>query len=491
MFRRTRTATTLCLLAAITLTAAIIAGCADPNIGDRTPLGHDGSAKYVFLFVGDGMGPAQVHATEVYRAAVHNQSHGVKTPDVAPLVLSRLPVHGACTTYSWSSQTTDSAASGTALATGFKTNNGMVSMTPDLTPVATLGELAKARGMKVGIISDVPANHATPAVFYAHQESRGQYHEIAMQIADSCVDLLAGSSLPNNERTLDLEAIAKAEAAGFRYVTNRAELDGCRPGDRVLSITPAMTFVTDRKPEAQTLANLTRKATELLDGPGGFFIMVEAGRIDWTGHANDAKATIDEVQAFDDAVAAAMEFYRKHPTETLIVVTADHETGGMSLASSGKKSLKGIACLADQTRTYGKFNEVFFQAWKVANEHLWSGAADNIPADLKQEVEATFGFLWDDLGEKQVALLEEAYDDSMGAVPDVPGMYGKREAFPVAIGRVVSQRAGIGWTTFGHSPMAVPVRATGACAYRFGGFIDNTQIAHRLAEVMRVELQRK
>lgn len=464
---------------------AMVAGCASHRHTESGPSVRNGGAKYVFLLIGDGMGNAHVHAAEIYRAAVAQRDTEIISPGVDHLAMSRLPVHGMCTTYSVNRQTTDSAAAGTALATGFKTDNGMISMTPDGKSRVTIAEQAKARGMKVGIISDVPANHATPAVFYAHQKSRGQYHEIAMQIAGSCLDVLAGSSLPGQGR-INQEAVDAATEAGFTYVTTRQQLNAARPGDRVLAIYPDMTFVTDRAEGAMSLAELTRKTIELLDTPKGFFIMVEAGRIDWSGHANDAKAVVDEVMAFDDVVAEAMAFYRKHPEETLVVVTSDHETGGMTLASIGERSEIGIASLADQQTTYNRFNEDIFAPWKA--EHTWTGVEDNVPADLKQQVQRVFGFAWDELSPAQADLLEAAYDRSMGGAEAGPAMYGKREAFPVAIGHVMSQRAGIGWTTFGHSPVTVPVFAEGAGSRQFSGAMDNTDIARRMARAMGLEL---
>jgi len=191
------------------------------------------------------------------------------------------------------------------------------------------------------------------------------------------------------------------------------------------------------------------------------------------------------VQAFDDAVAVAVDFYRRHPAETLIVVTADHETGGMALGTNGGATATGMADLARQTMTYQRFDRLYFQPVKEAGN--WTGVADDVPEALKQQVAEVLGLAWADLTPKQSALLELAYDQSMGGAPPGEGLYGKREAFPVALGQVLSQRAGITWTTFGHSPLNVPVRAAGAGSYRFGGVIDNTQIPRRMAEVMGLE----
>ncbi len=473
----------LLVLAAV----VFVAGCADRRGSASERIAPEGGAKYVFLFIGDGMGNVHVNATEIYRAAVRRQRTGAEGPGVDHLVMSRLPVHGTCTTYSANYQTTGSAASGTALATGRKTDNGMISVTPEGERLPTVAELAKARGMKVGVISNVPANHATPAVFYAHQQSRGQYHEIAMQIADSCADFLAGSGIRDAEGPLG-DPVAEAVAAGFRHATTREELAECRPGDRVLFVQSMRTALDRTDDRIASLAELTRRCIDVLDGPGGFFVMVEGGRIDWNAHANDARAVVESVEELDAAVAEAVDFYRDHPAETLIVVTADHETGGMSLGSDGSRSDLGMACLARQRMTYGKFGAEIFEPWKA--EHEWTGPADDVPEQLKRHVEEVFGLVWDDLSEAQAELLETAYDRSMGGEEAGPALYGKREAFPVAVSRVLSERAGISWTTFGHSPVSVPVYAAGPAAHRFDGVMDNTDVARRLAEAMRLELSR-
>ena len=166
-----------------------------------------------------------------------------------------------------------------------------------------------------------------------------------------------------------------------------------------------------------------------------------------------AKGTVDEVLAFDEVVAEAVAFARRHPDETLIVVTADHETGGMTLGNDGKRDKRGIACLAEQKMTYNKFNQEIFAPWKATA--TWTSVEDNVPEDLKQQVEQAFGLVWADLSFEQAALLERAYDSSVGGMAAGPAIYGKREAFPLAISRVMDERAGVGWTTFGHSPAAL------------------------------------
>jgi alkaline phosphatase len=252
---------------------------------------------------------------------------------------------GLTETASADSLVTDSAAAGSALATGCKTVNGVLGMSADgqekLGP--TLARQAARRGMKVGIVSTVSLDHATPASFYAHQPRRSDYYEIAMQLPTSGFDYFAGGGLQGRHpeyrqgRADPYDAIREA---GYVLVRNRDQLAKADPAAKVcfftdeLDFNAAMGYAIDRSPGSPDLAELTRIGIERLAGPGGFFLVVEGGRIDWACHENDAATTAREVIDFDRAVAVALDFYRRHPGETLLIVTADHETGGLGLGNS-------------------------------------------------------------------------------------------------------------------------------------------------------------
>ncbi|HOI54516.1 MAG TPA: alkaline phosphatase [Phycisphaerae bacterium] len=481
-----------CWLAVACVGLWLAAGCA-PSVTEQQVLSNQGVPKYVFLFIGDGMGVAHVHAAEIYLGAVENAKAGKSGPGMHRLTMTQFPVSGLITTYSASSQVTDSAAAGTALATGHKTSNGTVSMDPDgrlcYTSVATA---ARARGMKVGIVSSTCITDATPAVFYAHQPYRGEQYEVGLQLAASPFEYIAGSEVGEAEgpqgNILDI-----ARSKGVQVATSRYELATCRPGRRVF-FQEKIPYEIDRPPHRVSLAELTAKGIELLDNPDGFFMMVEGGKIDGGGHNNDAAATIGEVLALDAAIDEAMRFYRKHPLETLIVVTADHETGAMALNNDYKRSPLGMAVLAGQTQSWNAFSFEVFNS--VKETQTWTSTGDNIPEDLWQALGSRFGLTWDTLTDAEKTMLEDAYDASMasrGKVDEkgrrlaVPG-YSRYEPLPLTAAKLVGYRAGIGWSTFGHSPMPVPVWAVGAAAWRFDGFNDNTDIPKGLAAAMRIEL---
>lgn len=289
--------------------------------------------RYMLLFIGDGMGPAQREAAEAFAGR--------------ELVMNHLPVRGSTTTFASNQTITDSAAAATAMACGQKTANGVLGQTPEGTNLQTIAEQAAERGMRVGIVSSVSLDHATPAGFYAHVPSRDRYYEIGLQLAASGFDYFAGGGLVD---PLGIKAVAKGYVptatvavvtaitnAGYTVVSKREDFEALVPGSgKVLAVHPrldgaAMPYAADRQEGEPTLAEFTRKGIELLDNERGFFLMVEGGKIDWASHANDSARLLPEVVAFDAAVQAGVAFAEAHPYETLLIVTADHETGGLMI----------------------------------------------------------------------------------------------------------------------------------------------------------------
>lgn len=467
--------------------------------------------KYIFYFIGDGMGSPQIHSAEAYLAQLAEGDEEPGSEKAVKLTMSTFPVQGMSTTAAYDRFITGSAAAGTALACGMKTNVGVISMDPDKTrPYRTLAEAAKDRGMKVGIITSVSIDHATPAVFYAHQPSRNNYHEIAMELANSDFDYFAGGGFKKDETGED-GAIAAAVANGFTYCSSREELDATHPGDRVIATNELLTggsalpYAIDRQEgrfaDNISLAEFTEKGIELLKNRKGFFMMVEGGKIDWANHANDARASIDDTIAFDDAIKVAVEFMERHPRQTLIVVTADHECGGMTLGFAGTKYDTHFELLAQQKKSYEMFNNDYFSDYKESAS--WGGIEDNITADLKTAIADYFGLIYDDgidgnsnpyeLTEYERKQLEDAYDRSMGGESIVGSqedyrLYGHYEPFTVTITHLLNNKAGIAFTSYSHTGVPVPVLAAGRGATLFGGFYDNTDIAKRLAKVMHVSI---
>ena len=273
----------------------------------------EGNVKNVILLIGDGMGPGQITAAELMNGE-------------EPLTLMSLPYMSMVTTYSSSNYVTDSAASATALATGSKTNNGMISMTPSGEILKTVIEIAEERSMATGIVTNTRVTHATPAAFMAHVNDRNSEAAIAQQVVESKVDVvLGGGSIYFKDLDLTAAGYTVVDTTNGFLAINSIMVFG-------LFATDYMSYDSIRDPEIEpSLAEMTRKSIELLSiDPDGFFLMVEGGRIDHASHANDFENTLSEVYAFDSAVLEAL-VYASGRNDTLIIVTADHETGGLLL----------------------------------------------------------------------------------------------------------------------------------------------------------------
>ena len=465
------------------------------------------SPKYVFLFIGDGMALPQLNAAEMYLHARENDVPGHKK-----LNITQMAYQGLTTTYAADSFITDSAAAGTALSSGYKTNSGVIAMDPSKTkPYETVAEIAKKSGMKVGIVSSVSIDHATPACFYAHEPSRKNYHEIGMQLAVSDFDYFAGGGLkkpvsPDGKT----DAYKVAEENSFTVTRTREDFLALKPGvGKVFAVSPeldadkALNYAIDG--QTLTLGEFTRKGIELLDGPQGFFMMIEGGKIDWSCHANDAVTTIKDTLAFDEAVAAGLEFAARHPEETLVVVTGDHETGGLTIGFAGTEYSTYLDYLGGQTMSFIAFDKVLDEYRK--NTSLGDARLE----DLKEEIEKAFGLviLGDDerkrldllaangdtkaeerlyfsLTEEELREVEKAFVRSMNKEEEKAGdketylIYGGYEPLTVTLTHTLNNKAGFAWTTYAHTGVPVPTFAQGVGADQFTGYYDNTDIGKML-----------
>ncbi|OHE67593.1 MAG: alkaline phosphatase, partial [Treponema sp. GWB1_62_6] len=453
------------------------------------------AAKYVFLFIGDGMSMSQVNAAEVYANALASKDVNIKK-----LGFSKFPVAGLTTTYDAGSIITDSASAGTAIATGHKTLGGVINMDPTKTiPYKTIAEYARDAGMKVGIVSSVSIEHATPAVFYAKTPSRGNMYDIAVQLGKSGFDYFGGGGFnqPKGKNKDQPDAIELAKSAGYRFVNTRADFDALKPGaGKVLAVnatlqdSSAMPYDMDRATDDLSLADYTSKGIELLsDDADGFFMMVEGGKIDWACHANDAGASIRDTLAFDAAVARAVAFAEKHPDETLIVVTGDHETGGMSIGFAGTQYTTFFDKIGPQKMSYVAFDAKVLKPYKAATAKGEAKLEDLVPA-----IEDAFGINVAALNQIQKEQLERAFMRSMGSETERSVkeeeylFYGGYEPLTVKITQILNQTAGIGWTSYSHTGVPVATFAKGAKQELFGGYYDNTEIFAKLADAMGLKV---
>ncbi len=288
--------------------------------------------KFVFLFIGDGLGFAHVSLAEAYlssqKGEIANES----------LSFTRFPVMGMVSTFSANTYITCSSAAGTALATGHKTNNGMLGIDPEGNKLRSIAYDIKKKGMKVGIVSNVTIDHATPAAFYASSNSRNNYYEIATQIPESGFDFFGGGGFAQpTGPDKDQKDIYKVLEDGGYAVARGIQEYMSKKGAPKLALfqdhgkEEALPYVIDRDQSDLTLSHVVAAAVDYLYDTEGFFIMAEGGKIDWAAHSNDGKTTILETLDFADAVEVAYQFYLKYPNQTLIIVTSDHETGGLTL----------------------------------------------------------------------------------------------------------------------------------------------------------------
>ncbi|MCB0276682.1 MAG: alkaline phosphatase [Calditrichaeota bacterium] len=292
--------------------------------------------KNVIFMIGDGMGITQMTAGRLREFGPNSKSR-----------IESMPVTGLAHTHSIDDLITDSAASATALATGYKTRNGMIGMLPDMTSAKTLLEAAAEAGKKTGVVATSSVTHATPASFTAHVALRKMEPQIAEQQASGNVDVILGAGLQffqpmsteGSDRRDNRDLLAEARENGFQVVRSADEMAAITDG-RILGLF-APKYLSGLAGEP-SLTEMTNKAISLVkDDPDGFFLMIEGSQIDWGGHDNDPEYVIREMIAFDKAVQAALDF-AEADGQTLVVVTADHETGGMSITkgSFGGDSLE-------------------------------------------------------------------------------------------------------------------------------------------------------
>ena len=445
-------------------------------------------AKYVFYFIGDGMGVNQVLGTEMYLSELKGEI------GVTPLLFTQFPYSTMATTFSATNGVTDSAAAGTALATGKKTKNGALGVTKDSERVNSVASWAKENGYRVGVSTSVSIDHATPAAFYAHQDKRSAAYQIGLDLIETNFDFYAGSDFvdSNNAQAKDGKTYESlyslAQKAGFTIARGYKDYQKkAKKADKMILFqtekasqknNSSIPYAIDRKKGDMSLAEITRAGINFLskDLSKGFFLMVEGGKIDWAGHANDAATNFREVIDMDEAVKVAYEFYSQHPDETLIVVTADHETGGMSIGN-GSYNLN-LQALKSQKMSEEEFTLLIngLRA-KYKNQVPWEA--------IQQALKENFGF-WDTvkLNEKHEARLKAIYDKSFGNQPvDLEKtLYSQAEPISSEAKRILNSIANVGWVSGGHSAGHVPVFAIGANAHLFQERIDNTEIPVKIAE---------
>jgi alkaline phosphatase len=472
--------------------------------------------KYVFFFLGDGMANSQIQATEAYLTEFNGGSATEAVDLLKPenrLNMSKMPVQGMQTTYDAHALMTDSASSATAFACGIKTLSGVIGMDDTKTiNYKSVAQLAHERGKRVGVISSVSLDHATPAAYYASVTNRGYMNSIATQLVESGYEFFGGGGFasptgPARSGDTSNNIWDLLDQSGYTVKNDRDSILGLKttPEEKVVCINPwlqdsaAMPYAIDRPETNLSLKEMTEVGIACLMGKNknkysdkGFFLMVEGGKVDWACHANDAAATIHDMIDFDEAVGVALEFYRKYPGQTLIVVTGDHETGGMTIGHATTAYTAYYDRLLDQSCSFQYFGQNQWASHKAAYGGGYDYAsANNLSGnsamiDLMMEA---FGLKWADLNDYQKERLEDAYDKSMCGTNNNSSaenqlLYGGYEPIIVTITHILNERSSVGWTSYSHTGVPVPVYAAGANDSRFSGFYDNTDIAKQLAKAM-------
>lgn len=487
--------------------------------------------KYIFLFIGDGMSYPQIQLTNYFVSASQGENGGSVTVDGEEksilssknqLTMMSFPIAGSAQTYDSTSFAPDSASTATSIATGKKTWSGSINVSEDFSEkYETIAEkLKKQKDYKIGILSSVNLNHATPAAFYAHQESRNSYYEIGLELIDSNFDYFAGGGLKKTtgEEGDKEDLYTLAEKAGYKVVKTQAEAEALTAEDgkaividEHLADSDAMAYELDRQDDEWGLADYVEKGIEVLDNDNGFFMMVEGGKVDWACHANDAASTIADTIALDNAVEKAVKFYAEHPDETLILVTGDHETGGLTIGFAGTDYDTFLKNFENQKISYAKYDSDYVAAYKenktdfdtvmqdvtelfglaAPQDETEVATQQKDSADLHPESEND-GAL--EMTAYEYEQLKQAYETTMSRIGEEEEYgqeeyvkYGSYEPLTVTITHILNNKSGINFGSYAHTGLPVEVLVKGVGAETFDGYYDNTDIYNRMAELTGVE----
>jgi len=422
---------------------------------DETP---SQAPRNVILLIPDGFGPASATFARDYLRATTGRFE---------LAFDSLHV-GSTRTASSDSRITDSAAAGTALATGHKTYNGAISVDSTGRPVAHLVEAAEEQGMATGLVVTSRITHATPAVFSAHVRDRGEEDRIAVQQLDAGIEVLMGGGLRHflprakgGQRTDGRNLVEEAAQQGYHIARSASALEQAPENGLLLGLFAGshMAYEIDREQTQQpSLATMTHHALDRLSGhEDGFFLMVEGSRIDHAGHSNDAAAHLHDILAFEEAVMAALD-YARTDGETLVLTLSDHETGGLSVGRN-------------------RDGEGIYQ-WHpepLAKVKASQGAMVRqiMEGDNPERVLSTLAGI-DSLRAQETERLRAAAGD--------------RRALHATLSDIIGRRSLVGWTSFAHTAVDVSTYAYGPGWEAFIGSHENTYIATALARLLDVNL---
>ncbi len=453
--------------------------------------------KYVFFFIGDGASFAQRRITEIANGSA--------------LLASSFPVQGIMASKALDTLIPDSAATASAFATGQNVPNGMVSTLPEIEEkLPLITDLAAKNGFKTAVVTTASVDDATPAAFYARAKKRFSYYDIAVQLPESSLSLLAGAKFkrPRSFKKDDLDVVLRR--GGYK-IFKPAKDNISYPSGKVAVTYDAVPFAMDARKNSPDLAEMVEKTVAKLGTKQSFFIVAESAKIDVAAHMHDTAALIKEMIAFDKAVTVAYDFYKAHPNDTLIVVTGDHETGGLTIGANNASNID-LTVFDKQKKSASSF---LYDVLRFKSRHTSYAVLEDFMPTLTR----VFGLKMFSPMQKEELMLKETEGDEQAAqdlksaltpseisvlreglrhslteksrrpkTPEFKEKYSDYDPVTIAVMNVLNKRAGIGYTTFEHTAATVPVSAVGYKADLFAGSYESTDIFSKLLNVMGIVL---
>jgi alkaline phosphatase len=433
--------------------------------------------KYIFLFLSDGGGITHLEIARQYHREIHNEGFVIVDKII------KEGNAGVMTTHAADSLSTDSAAAATAMASGCKANIGALGMCADGRIEATAMEVARQRGMKLGLVTNGSVYDASPAAFVCHVPNRRNYTAIVSRYLEMLPDVILGGGrdqfLPKGQpgtwRPDDPNLVSEFEKKGYRYAGSKEELARLSKG-KVLGLfnDRDLNFELDRDKNVEpSIADMTGAAIRLLhdQNPRGFFTFIESENIDSAAHLSDVASVIHEYREFDRAVGVAYEFYRKYPRETLIIVASDHDTGGLSftLALKDLTSTRGENQVAGTVADFKKIQTIGISLRKAGQILGRSPTGESVDRLMRDHFP---GFtLAPDY--KEAILKRQPVSRTIFLDPTTS-----------ALGMMIANHTQAYWLTTTHTNQPVLVAALGVGAERFKGYYDNADFGAKLKAVI-------
>jgi len=457
------------LLSAVSIVLALSA-CETTKSASETavltvkPIEEMQSPKNIIMVIADGMGPA-------YTTSYRYFNDDPLTEHIEETVFDRLLV-GSASTYPArvSGVVTDSAAGATALATGFKTYNGAIALDVNKNSVETVLEFAKKQGKKTGVVVTSQINHATPASYLAHNVSRENYNEIADSYLDNGInaDVYLGGGWKYFIRG-DRNLVEEFKASGFQYIDNYNSLSKLQEKTPVIGL-----FADKGLPSAlddsnnYRLSTMTKSAIKQLENNEGYFLLVEASQIDWAGHSNDIATAMAEMSDLAKTMVY-LEHYVKQNPDTLVILTADHSTGGLTIGANGKYEWNPeiLRTMKSSPRAIAK---------KISEKTITQNLLTKLLKFKVTEKEV-----------KQIQLAKNMAIEKLSTYKNLDTQEKSKTKKPMmsqiiesSIKKIIDVRTNTGWTSGGHTAIDVPVHSLGNSSAVFEGKIDNTDIAKKI-----------